>query len=254
MKINIDNFIELIKKATINYSIDYCQLTVSKEKINCSIKNNLSSIIVKLDVKNNVFSDVTEDFILNIIDAGQTIVPYLQLFDKKKEVEVKYTFIRDNHIKNFDLKQDKLKSRLNFAEPIITRLFSGTLNIGDAKEIFSITIDEDFIDNYEKLKKIAVRTGKIYFSVKDKILSFIAGDTSLSHLNSFSVEIEEKNFEDIEICFDFKYYMNVISILNLDENLFDIVLLVKTKNNSPFGILDIVSKDKSEEYFIASMR
>ena len=257
MKINVKKFSEVLKKATLFYLCDFTQLVLSKDKINCGITNQNKTFIIKLNLDNDIFIDFDKDKIeLNIIDPGQTIIPYIQLFDKEI-VDSKYTILRDDIIQNIKLsdKETKTSMKLNFAEPMITRIYKSSIK-DDTQYLYEQDIDENFIDIYEKIKKISSRTNKIYFQVEKNKIYIEAGDKSVEFTNSVKIELNDVKGDDTNIFFDFKTFASALSVLDYGNKKYKFKLAVKNKKIGneikAVGIFYILSDDKSEEYFIAS--
>jgi hypothetical protein len=60
MNINIDEFKKVLKKATINFSLDSVQLNFTKDRVKSKMVTNANDAIVILDIPNTVIPDVRQ--------------------------------------------------------------------------------------------------------------------------------------------------------------------------------------------------
>ena len=157
MKINIDNFKEVLKKATINNIIKTVQLKFRDGKITSSMISDDNAAISILNVDNDVLTTDDEvDF--NFSEPETEVKPYLKVFDNN-EVEIK---LYKNKILLRDTNQ---QTNINYCNPIIVTLFGKQDVKEDANWFFETKIDEDFIRAFNKIKKIGPKFGRVYFEI-----------------------------------------------------------------------------------------
>ena len=86
MKVNVENFKNVLKKATLNNSIDTVQLLIGPQKIKSKMISGDNTCITILDIDNNVV-DIKEELEFNFSEPSQQLLPYLNLIDED-EVEI----------------------------------------------------------------------------------------------------------------------------------------------------------------------
>lgn len=242
MELNVNEFKKLIKKATLNHSIDSVLLNVTKDNITSSMKSNAKDVFSILDIPNDVISDVKEEFILSFADPKSNVLPFLNLLDDE-EVPVK---LSDNKIV-----LDK-KATLVFEDPSIISTFSGK-NIQDSVEFFTeIELTDELIENINKIRKIANKFGKIYFTVSDNVLYIETTDKTNRFSNSFEFSIQDVKKDDLTLCFDYRNFSNLMNVINGDYEEYKFKLTYFEKQE--LGGLYCVKEDDTEKYFLTSMK
>ena len=89
MLINVENFKDFLKKATLNYYIDSVQVNYWKEGdvLKSSMVSKCSDVATILNIPNNIFKEANQDIELNFCAPKNDLKPFLDLIDSD---EVKF--------------------------------------------------------------------------------------------------------------------------------------------------------------------
>lgn len=244
MKINIPEFEKILRKATMNYVMDFIKLEITKEKIKSKLLNTKRDAVVVLDIENKMIPDLKDGDSLDWCwsDPNEKVIPYLQLFDSE-EATIK---IQNEKI---NIENGALKTKINFSAPQANKLFTADSPNNKNQPFHTIVVNEDFLGAYNKIKKIATRHQKVYFSIENKKLFIETTDKSNVYENSLKFEIGEVEEDDFNLCFDYKNFTSMMSCL--DENEKYRISLYYMKSNK-LGMCYLFKKDESEKYFLMS--
>lgn len=245
MKINIEEFKTVLKKATINNIIKTVQLKFSDGKITSSMISDDNGSISIINVENNVLNTNDEvDF--NFSELVQEVIPYLNIFDNN-EVEIK---LYKNKIL---LKDNNQQTNINFCSPMIITLFGKTDVKKDGNWFFETDIDEDFIKAFNKIKKIGPKFRRVYFEIKDDKFIIEITDKTNEFSNGLKFTLSDaKKVDNICLCFK---YNDIASIMNVINDEFEKFKIKFTYNeDQELGLLYIYSLDGSEKYCLFSVR
>lgn len=242
MKINIEEFKEVLKKSTINNIIKTVQLKFGDGKISSQMISDDNSAISILDIDNNVLSTSDEvDF--NFSEPAQEVIPYLNIFDNN-EVEIK---IQKNKIV---LKDTNQQTNISFCSPIIVTLFGKTDVKKDADWFFETEIDENFVSAFNKIKKIGPKFGRVYFEINNGKFIIETTDKTNDFSNGLKFDLANaKGINDIILCFT---YNDIASVMNVIGEDFKIKFTYNEEQE--LGLLYIYSLDNSEKYCLFSIR
>lgn len=242
-KINLVNFKEVVMKATLNNSIETLQLIFDGEKIKSKMMSRNSQSITQLNVENNVI-DSNEYIIFNFNDPYTGVLPFVDLIESE-EADI---IINENKI---SINDGPNKIDIHFCAENIVKIFAGgDVQIQTPQRVTTI-VDENFMIGYEKAKKIAARFKKVYFNVKNNLLSMEASDMTNMLTNRFRYDLIETNdMNDFTICFDFRNFVNLMKIVCLDPEKFEIGFLYV--ENQGLGMMQAIAADGSEKYFLMS--
>jgi len=215
MKINIENFKKVLKKATINNIISTVQLKFGGGKITSSMISSNTNAISILNIDNNVL-DTNDEVDFNFLEPVQEVTPYLNIFDNN-EVDIKL-------LKNkIVLNDDNQQSRINFCSPLIVTLFGKTDVKQDANWFFEADIDEDFIRAYDKIKKIGAKFGRVYFNISDGKFIIETADKTNEFSNGLKIILRDaKDVDNINLCFLFVDLTNIIKVIDESDKEFKI--------------------------------
>jgi len=245
MKINIDNFKEVLKKATINNIIKTVQLKFRDGKITSSMISDDNAAISILNVDNDVLTTDDEvDF--NFSEPETEVKPYLKVFDNN-EVEIK---LYKNKILLRDTNQ---QTNINYCNPIIVTLFGKQDVKEDANWFFETKIDEDFIRAFNKIKKIGPKFGRVYFEIDNEKFIIETTDKTNEFSNGLKFSLANaKKVENICLCFTYNDISSIMSVINNDSENFKIKFTYNEAQE--LGLLYIYSLDGSEKYCLFSIR
>jgi len=245
MKINIEEFKTVLKKATINNIIKTVQLKFIDGKITSSMISNDNSSISILNVDNNVLN-TTDELDFNFSEPAQEVIPYLNIFDNN-EVEIK---LYKNKIVLKDINQ---QTNISFCSPMIITLFGKTDVKKDANWFFETKIDKDFINAFNKIKKIGPKFGRVYFEINNGKFIIETTDKTNEFSNGLKFELANaKKINDICLCFNYNDITSVMNVINNEDNKFKIKFTYNEEQE--LGLLYIYSINKFEKYCLFSIR
>lgn len=246
MILNINEFKKVLKKSTINYSLETLQLNISKDKITTKMTNSINNPIVILDIPNSCFPDLKnrKPISLNFSEPNLSVSPYLNLISEDTaEVEIKDE-------KMVLISNDgQQKSDIFFCSPEIIKLFPRDMARSDIEYFVEFNVDDQFLQKYSNLKKIGPRFGKVYFVVEDGKIYMETTDKTNRYSNSFRFEISaEPSSSDLSLCFEYKSISNLLLIVDNHE---DYMVKLTYSEERELGML-YLSKNIEENYFLMS--
>lgn len=248
MIINTSELKGLLKKATLNYSIDSVQLNVTKDVIVSKMITSSSDAITILNVENNILPEMkaTDSLVMNFSEPSTNIVPFLNLIDDNEETDV---VIRDEKI---TLVQGKQKSNIFFCAPQVVSVFEADSPRSDIEYFYEMDLDDDFVESFNKIKKIGSKFNKIYFGVLDKTLYIETSDKQNRFSNGLRIDLCDVESDDLSMCFEFKNIVNLMSVLNGSYS--DFKCRFAYVPEQELGMLFIGNDNESEKYYIMSRR
>jgi hypothetical protein len=238
MQINIDEFENVLNKGTMNYMINSIGLTVYPDKIKCNMISNDRNALLFLNIDNKMIKGLKNEVEFNFSEPNTKVKKYLNIIeDEEVDFTISDEFIKiDNKIKiNFD------------HEDCIEKY--GHDNPTKELEFFkSYPIDENFLNSFNKIKKVGNIFGKIYFIVEDNQLYIESTDKLNKFSNSVKFPICEVEYKDISLCFIYKNMVNLMSLINEDFS-----LNVCFVEDVGLGCIGMFNSDKSERYYLMSI-
>jgi hypothetical protein len=248
MLINTNDLKDVLKKATLNYSIDSVQLNFTKESVTSKMITSSSDGITILNVPNTILPDMkkTDNIVMNFSEPSTNLLPYLNLIDDSEETVVNI------HDEKITLIQNKQKSNMFFCSPTVVSIFTGDSLRSDIKYFKEYQIDSDFIDSFGKIKKIGSKFNKIYFGVSDNVLYIETSDKQNRFSNGLRVDICDVKKDDMSMCFDFKNVVNLMTVLNGSSD--DFTIHFAYVDEQELGMMFFSKEDDSELYYIMSRR
>ena len=241
MRINVENLKELIRKSTVNFSIETVQLRFGGGKVKTNMISSDGNTIAILDAPNDVI-DVNDELDFNFSDPSQGVIPFVNLFDNEM-VNVK---IYENRMTLMDGQQ---RSNIGFCSPLVVSLL-GTNNIKeDVDWFFNMDVDENFKEIFKKIRKIGARFGKVYFEVKDQIMYIDTSDKTNVYSNGLKFELDNCEKENLTLSFDYKNMVNLMNVIGDRENF---KLKLTYKEEQELGMLYTKLTDDSEKYCLLS--
>lgn len=246
MNINISEFKNVLKKATINFSLDSVQLNFTRDKVKSKMVTNGNDAISILDLPNTVIPDITEfdEHQFNFSDPNSSLIPYIGLIDDNEQANVE--ILREKIV----LSSGNLKSNLFFCDPNSVGILARD-NIKDANSICDFKLTDDFIEQFNMIKKIGMRFGKIYFCNKDKKLAMETTDKTNRFSNGLKFDLFDIESVDFDICFDYKNFVNVMSAIDDDYENFELHIII-SPTNPDMGFIFLNKIDNSERYYLMS--
>lgn len=247
MKINLVNFENVLKKATLNYSIESLQLRFS-DVIECDSRSNDGNAISLLKIENNVLS-TNEELSFNFTDVAQNVMPFVQLFDNE---EIDLDLYEGSAGAGYMLLIDgRQKSRISFCMPTIPKRL-GTPDVKqDVDWFFELAVDDDFMKKFEKIKKIGARFGKVYLNVHDKKVILETADKSNKNSNGLRFRLDDIEKHDLSLCFSYKDMVNLMNVVNLEK---DVKAKFTYNEDQELGMIYVYSADGTEKFALLSLQ
>jgi hypothetical protein len=241
MKLNVEQFRQIVHVATANYYMTGLHLQIKPGVISSAMKSNDGFAVSKIAVPNTVLEDMKNekevDFYFN--DIKTNLMPYIALL-KGETMNIK---MLEN---GFTLLDDKRKVKILFCDSSIVNVATKTNPNID----FNIHLTyEDVEEAYMDVKKIAPRFGKIFIGRKDNNLYLETKDGNYS--NSIKAEMGQNEGIDFEVCFDFKVFNSVFTSLG-DGDGFDFNMAYMKDRGAGMIFWKQSEGDFFKEYFIVS--
>jgi hypothetical protein len=240
VNVNVDEFKEVIRKATMNYSIPSVQLLIDGDKVLSGMISESRDVITILEVENNVI-DMSDEVEFHFSEPSLNLIPFLNLID---EENADITIQREKIV----LKSGQQRSNVHFCSPTIVSAF-GSRSAREGTEYFiTVEIDDDFLEAYSKIKKIGSRFGKVYFNVVNKKLSIETADKTNRFSNGLKFDLVETDMSDLTICFDYKNFVNLMSVIGTRPFKMSFAYI----EEQDMGMLYASLEDESEKYYLMS--
>ncbi len=246
MNINISEFKDVLKKATINFSLDSVQLNFTRDRVKSKMVTNGNEAIVILDLPNTVIPGITEfdEHQFNFTEPNSNLVPYIGLIDDNEQANIE--ILREKIV----LSSGNLKSNIFFCDPTTVAVFNRD-NIKDAGSVCDFKLTAEFIEQFNMIKKIGMRFGKIYFCSKNKELVMETTDKTNRFSNGLKFNLFDIESADFSICFDYKNFVNVMSSIDDDYENFELHIII-SPTNPDMGFIYLNKIDNSERYYLMS--
>ncbi len=246
-KINVPKFLELLQKGTCNYSIDNIGITFTDTDYTIGMKG--PNCILILSGENDIITNIKENdsWELQFVEPTKNVKTFFHLIDPDENDQVDITLKNEKVI----IKSGKQKSQLFFCSEHLITSFTGTGPKINGDEVCEFKLDDDFIDTFDTVKKIASSFGKVYLTVEKNILYMEGTDKTNSFSNGIKIEIGKSKFTDVSICIDFKVLNNVMTCINGDYE--DYTFRVGYVEKSNGGLISFINETNSEKYYVLSM-
>lgn len=247
-KVNLLEFQDVLRKGTLNFSIDNIGMNFGADTFSIGMRS--SNAIVVLNGTNNVITNIknTDTWELNFSDPSKNVKPFFDLIIPDENDEA----IIEMKNEKITLKSESQKSDLFFCSEHLVTKFDGDGPRTQGDDVFSIDINDRFVDTFNLIKKVAGGFGKIYFSVEDGVVYMESTDKTNSFSNGMKMDIGASEYEDVNVCFDFKTLNNVMMLINGDATDFSFRLGYIPRSSG--GMASFVKNDGTEKYYILSMR
>ena len=248
-KVNITYFLDLLRKSTCNYSIDNVKMVFGKDYYKVGMRGN--GCIILLNGENDIISNIknNDEWELMFSNVSKNVKTYFDLIIPDENGEADIIPKEEKII----LKSGNQRSNLFFCADVAVDTFDGNGPKQSGDEVYQTQLDQGFIDTYALIKKVSASFGKIYFSVKDGVFNIEATDKTNPYNNGMKIALGDvSDCDDIDICFEFKTFNNIMTLINGDFEDFTFRLGYVPKNNG--GMISLVKSDNSERYYIISIR
>lgn len=241
MIINVENLQEIIKKSTLNYIIPSVQLKVNGDKILAKMRSTNNTVVVYLNVDNNVISDVPDEIEMNFDEPNVKVRPYLNLIDSQT---VNAVFADDK----LTLKDGRHKTNLHFCMSSFVTTFTG--QEPSTPVFYELSLTPETGESFDKIRKVAGKFEKVYFTVKDKRFIVETTDKTNRFSNGISFELGDIDHKNVEICFEYKNFNAVLQCIG--DELSDFTAKFTWIEEQEAGMVLFEKNDSSEKYYILS--
>jgi hypothetical protein len=209
---------------------------------------NSKDAIVILDVANDVLEIKRgAEYTLNFSEPSISVMPYLALIEGDEEADIR---IFDEKIA---ITSGNQKSNIFFCSPNVVTVFSATAPRESVKYFVSFDLNSSFISDFNKIKKIGMRFGKIYFTVINKIFSMETTDKQNPYSNTLKFDLlQDIKEDDLNLCFDYRNFVNLMSVIEDDfDNFRTNFAFVRQQE---LGMVFVEKKDGTEKYYLMSRK
>lgn len=245
MIINLVEFEDVLRRASINFLVDFVQLNITKDTIKSKMTNGKGSISI-INIPNNMLigMETGDELQLNFDDPQVGIIPFLSSLNAE---EAKFEEKREK----IQLTVDKVKTKISLAFPQDSKIFLPDAPKSTVVPFTTFNIDEDFLDAYNKVKKVASKFDKLYFTVDDGKLYLETTDKTNTASNGIKVDLFELDEESKVVCFPFKSFSNIMSLVGNSTEFKMSLVYIKEQQ---MGMLIIFREDLSENYYQFSIK
>jgi hypothetical protein len=244
MEFNVSVFKEVLRKATLNFSIESVQLLFTKDSVKSRMISDHRDAVVELNLPNAIMELKDKDeFEFNFSQPNTNLVPFLSLIDS----EVANISIKNEKIIISDGNQ---RSNIHFCSPDVVSVFSGKIE-KSVEYFMTLEINDDIISIFNKIKKVGTKFGNIYFNIEDGKFNVEAADRSNRFSNNLKFDISEVSNTDISLKFNFKTFLNLLSVINGSAN--DFTFKFSYVSSADRGMLLAEKSDRTEIYYLMSL-
>lgn len=243
MKINIKRFQEVLRKATLNFTIPTVQVTMTKDKVVSKMRSPTNDVVVLLESDNDVVTGISDNDTveLNFEEPASKVKPYLALIDAD---EADLT-VNDEKI---IVKVGRHKTNLHLHLPSYVTTFNG--NKPSPPTFYEIELTEPVKHMFNSIRKVAGKFDKVYFKVVDKKFIIETTDGTNRFSNGISFELGDVDHKDISILFAFKNFNSLLMVINDDFE--DFKAKFSWLDTSNAGMVSFEKDDGSETYYLLS--
>lgn len=232
-----------MQKATLNYIIPSVQLNFKGNQLVSNMITPSMDAVIMLTMKNDIVElPADDDISFNFTDPNINVKPYVDLIDE----ETAKLVVDDNKMKVSTKDQ---RFTFHFSSPDFVGSYKGDAPKIDAF-FFDEVISDDLMKMFDKIKKIAGKFGKIYFTIENKTLYIEATDKTNTFANSMKTELISIDHKDISLCYDFKNINALLTLLAKSYENFRMKLHVTDDEEG--GILLFEKEDESEKFYLLS--
>lgn len=241
MKINLKELKNIIKKSSMNYSIEDIQLIIDKENVVSRMSSNDGTFHVFINKNNNIISEAKDTIKLNLQNPKGTLLRFVETI---KENEVDFSF----NEQNIKIKSGPKQMKLLLCHDTKVNTFERKMKEVDFNG--EIEIDEEMMNIFFDIKKIGYIFNKIFLIGKDGKLFIETSNRNYTDLtDNYKIEIGNTDKEFV-MMFETKTFSNMLTCLDNDKKYVFRYFFHEERNG---GIMDIVDNDNSERYTIVSL-
>ena len=242
MEVNIESFKNVLLKATLNYSVENVGFVVDPDHIKVGMRGE--NFVIILNMENDMIPDVKGEAEFNFAEPSNQVRTHLDLLSGNENVKMGIT---DN---NISLSSGGQRSVIHFCSPNLVSTFSGTGPKKTGTPVYTVKLDDNWLDKLDKIQRIASKFKKIYFVVKKGKVFIEATDKLNSYSNGLLLVLGRTEEDDITMCFDFKPFVNTFKVLGDDYE--DFTMSVNAIPEMSAGMITFINEDESEKYYVLS--
>lgn len=242
MKINIKKFKNVVIKGTMNFGIETLQLRFENERIMSNMLSSTGTSISILNLPNNII-DTNEDLVFNFSETSNELIPYLNLIDEES-----IDFTLSNLFMNLIHGQNTTKICF-CSENSVRRL--GGYDVQDVGWFYEMPIDAPFLKEFDKIKKIGSKFGKVYFVVDKNELFIETSDRTNMYSNGHRMKLTDIDKPDIQLSYKYADVVNFFHCIEMDvDKHFN--LKIAYNDEQELGCIYAHSLNNEEKYALIS--
>lgn len=241
MQINVKRFQDLLKKATLNYTIPSVQFVMDNNKVTSKMRTPTNNVIVILQKDNDIITGIPDTIELNFDEPASKVKPYIQLIDD----EVAEFIVNDEKVV---IKAGRNKTNLHQHVASFITTFTG--NKPTINPFYELKLTNEVKEMFSKVRKIAGKFDKVYFGVKDNKFYIETTDKTNRFSNGISYELGNLKYKDVSICFGFKQFNALFTVM--DDDFEDFSAKFSYIEAQEAGMITFEKEDGSETYYLLS--
>jgi hypothetical protein len=249
-KVHVEKFLKLLQKATLNHSIENVRMTFTKDIYKVGMKGANSLLILKGE--NDIITGIksTDEWEMNFQDVQKNLKNYLSIIIPDEDGYANI-IMSDSKL---TVNSGNQNTRCFFCSDNIPATFTKDGPKSTGEQVVNFEIDDEFITAYNLIKKVAAQFKKVYFGVEDGKLFIEAGDRTNAHANNMTITLQDTDFDDMFVCFDYKGLMDVMTLINGDA--YDFYFRIGYLPNRNSGLMSFTKGDdnNNETYYLLSLR
>jgi hypothetical protein len=236
VQLNVNKFKDLMKRGTVNYAIETVKMVFTKESATTSMRgvNLISQVRVPNDILLGLKTADEIDFCF--VKPTDNVLPYLEILRS----EMVDTSIEDSHI---ELKENPYIVKISLVHPSVITAFDIN-HKPDINFFVEFSLTDEFLNFLSKTKNISP---DIYMGSKGGFLYVRAGGPAGELNSEISLNLVETTFKEIELTFNYKSFLSMISLLNQS-----FVLSCAYDDDQEIGILRAENPAVTETYYLMS--
>jgi len=248
MKINVPKFRNLIKKSTLNYSMECLQLNFDPKEVKSSMISGPRDVLTNICLDNDFVTGmgIEDQITLNFIDPAGKVSRYLDILPEEVDVTI------EENVK-FTLHVGRRTIDIFMVDDSIIRNHISQKSAKEMSYFITLPVDQAFKTIVDGHKTVAPYYQKIYFGVKNKDFFIQSTDRTNSGINTLNDPICPCDTEDMVMCFEFRNFFNLMEIIDDAKAAgkeFDLNFTYSKSDDR--GLIYAVSKDGKEKYFLIS--
>jgi hypothetical protein len=239
VSLNVNNFKSLIKKSTVNHVIDNIKMVFTPRHAISAMRGTDLISVVRLE--NNILTGLkkADEIDFCFVNPLSNVLPYLDILRAEQVGLV----IEDGYI---ELKESPHTVKISLFHQNVVTPFDADRQ-PNIDFFVSFRPDEQFANFIDKTKRVCATHGRIFIGTKDGFLYVRAGGAANELASEIKLNLVESDFEDVELNFNYKSFINLIGLIDQDFN-----ISVSYDTEQELGLLRVENADKSEIYYIMS--